>query len=298
MNMTAMQRIGLVGGGAMGRGIAQLFAGAGHDVAIFDAQSGAADAARDFVGSMFARAADKEKMTREDATSALSRIIACQTIADMAQCDIVIEAIVEQMAAKQQLFRELEAVVADGAILATNTSSLIISEIAAGCRRPERVAGLHFFNPVPLMRVAEVIAAVRTAPDVLATLRAVVEGAGHRAVSALDQPGFLVNHAGRGLYTEGLAILEEQVAPHDVIDRVLREAAGFRMGPFELFDLTGLDVSGKVLESIFAQFQQDPRFRPSALLPPRIAAGLFGRKTGEGWYRYNDDAPAPASPAS
>lgn len=291
------QRIGVVGAGAMGRGIAQLFAAAGHDVAIFDAQPGAAGAARDFIASMFSRAADKGKMAREDAGVAINRVVACEQLSDLAPCRVVIEAIVEQIGPKQQLFQDLEAILAEDAILATNTSSLIVSEITARCVRPERVAGLHFFNPVPLMKVAEVIAAVRTDPEILAELRAIVEDAGHRAVSALDQPGFLVNHAGRGLYTEGLAILEEQVASHETIDRVLREAAGFRMGPFELFDLTGLDVSGRVLESIFAQFQHDPRYRPSSLLPPRIAAGLFGRKTGAGWYRYTDmAAPSEAAP--
>jgi len=149
--------------------------------------------------------------------------------------------------------------------------------------------------------VAEVIAAVRTAPAVVTTLRDLVEGAGHRAVVAADQPGFLVNHAGRGLYTEGLRLLEEQSASVDQIDLVLREAAGFRMGPFELLDLTGLDVSSKVMSSIYEQFQQEPRFRPSSLVPPRVAAGLFGRKTGQGWYAYEGDArqvpPTPPVPA-
>ncbi len=164
------------------------------------------------------------------------------------------------------------------------------SEIASVCRLPERVAGLHFFNPVPLMKVAEVIAAVPSAAATVATLTALVEGKGHRAVVTADQPGFLINHTGRGLYTEGLRILEEQVASHAEVDALLRDAAGFRMWPFELLDLTGLDVSSKVMASIYEQFQQEPRFRPSSLVPPRVAAGLFGRKTGAGWYVYANDS--------
>jgi 3-hydroxybutyryl-CoA dehydrogenase len=158
------------------------------------------------------------------------------------------------------------------------------------------VAGLHFFNPVPLMKVAEVIAAVRTASTVVERLRGLTQGVGHRAVVTADQPGFLINHAGRGLYTEGLRIVEEQVAAPADVDDVLRDAMGFRMGPFELLDLTGLDVSSRVMASIYEQFQQEPRFRPSSLVPPRVAAGLFGRKSGEGWYRYEDGkkvAPVP-----
>jgi 3-hydroxybutyryl-CoA dehydrogenase len=167
-----------------------------------------------------------------------------------------------------------------------------VSAIAAGCKHPERVAGLHFFNPVPLMRVAEVIPGVRTSESTVAALSALIAQAGHRAVLAADQPGFLVNHAGRGLYTEGLRIIEESVASPADVDAVLRNAGGFRMGPFELLDLTGLDVSGRVMQSIYDQFQHEPRFRPSPLVQPRIAAGLFGRKTGQGWYVYPDKGAA------
>ncbi len=221
---------------------------------------------------------------------------------DLGGCAVIVEAIIEDLGAKRQLFGALEAFVADDAILASNTSSLVVAEIAAGCRRPGRVAGLHFFNPVPLMKVVEVIAAVRTTTDTVERLRGLVTDAGHRAVVTADQPGFLVNHAGRGLYTEGLRILEEQVAGPAEVDVLMREAAGFRMGPFELLDLTGLDVSGKVMDSIYEQFQHEPRFRPSSLIRPRIAAGLYGRKSGEGWYAYEgqsklvDAAPARTPP--
>ncbi len=270
----------------MGRGIAQLFVQSGHPVVCYDVSADAVDDAVDDVTAMINRSIAKGRLPAAVADSLAESLIKGESLGAFSDCDLVIEAIVEDVSAKQALFAALESIVADDAILATNTSSLIVAEIAAGCECPQRVAGLHFFNPVPLMKVAEVIAAVRTEPSVVQSLRSVVEGAGHRAVVVADQPGFLVNHAGRGLYTEGLRIVEEQVATPEAVDTVMRDALGFRMGPFELLDLTGLDVSGKVMESIYAQFHQEPRFRPSALVPPRVAAGLYGRKVGEGWYRY------------
>ncbi len=281
--------IGVIGAGTMGRGIVQLFAQAGHRVLCFDTVAGAAHKAVVFVAGMVERGVEKGRITRADFERIRAGIAACDDFAGLAECHVVIEAIVEDLAVKRELFAALEGVVGEAAILASNTSSLTVSEIASACRLPQRVAGLHFFNPVPLMKVAEVIAAVRTAAETTAMLTALVEGTGHRAVVTADQPGFLINHAGRGLYTEGLRILEEQVASHADIDALLRDAAGFRMGPFELLDLTGLDVSSKVMASIYEQFQQEPRFRPSSLVPPRVAAGLLGRKTGEGWYVYEKD---------
>ena len=279
--------MGVVGAGTMGRGIAQLFAEAGHEVRLFDAVEGAADLGRDVIADLLRRAVEKQRVTEVQAQSVTARIRPAGNLRELSSCEIIIEAIIEDIGAKQSLFSELESIVADETILASNTSSLVVAEIAARCRRPGRVAGLHFFNPVPLMKVVEVIAAVRTTPATVERLRRLVGVTGHRAVVAADQPGFLVNHAGRGLYTEGLRILEERVAEPAEIDGLMREAAGFRMGPFELLDLTGLDVSGKVMESIYQQFQQEPRFRPSSLIPPRIAAGLYGRKSGEGWYAYD-----------
>ena len=278
--------VGVVGAGTMGRGIAQLFAEAGHEVRLYDALDGAVERGRDFIADLLRRAAEKRRTTLERAEQALARIRPQTELGGLAGCGVIVEAVVEDLGVKRELFRALEQVAGERAILASNTSSLLVAEIAAACARPQRVAGLHFFNPVPLMKVVEVIAAVRTAPDTVDALKQLVEGTGHRAVIAADQPGFLVNHAGRGLYTEGLRIVEEQAATPAQVDTLMREAAGFRMGPFELLDLTGLDVSGKVMESIYQQFHQEPRFRPSSLVPPRIAAGLHGRKNGEGWYRY------------
>ena len=281
--------VGVVGTGVMGRGIMQLFAQAGFTVRFFDAAGDSVPEAQDFVSAMLDRQAQKGRMSAEAAADAKANLLPCEALEDLAPCDVVIEAIVERTEAKQGLFQDLESIVPPTTILATNTSSLMVAEIAQPLSHPERVAGLHFFNPVPLMKVVEVIAAVRTATGVVERLAEAVTRTGHRAVTTVDQPGFLVNHAGRGLLTEGLRVLEEQVADVETIDTLMREAGGFRMGPFELLDLTGLDVSGKVLTSIYGQFFHEPRFRPSSLVTPRVAAELFGRKTSEGWYRYDED---------
>ena len=294
------QRIGIVGAGVMGRGIAQLFLQVGYPVRLYDTQAEARDSAAAFIRKMIGRQVDKGKHTRAEADAMLSALKLCRGLDELADCEVVIEAVVELLDVKKRLFAELEKLVSTDAILASNTSSLLVSDIAAPCARPERVAGLHFFNPVPLMRVVEVIPAALTDTGVIEELVALVAATGHRAVVAADQPGFLVNHAGRGYVTEALRILEEGVAQPADVDRVMREAMGFRMGPFELLDLTGLDVSGKVMQSVYEQFMQEPMYRPSSLVAPRLAAGLFGRKTGRGFYRYEDgrkvepeEAPAP-----
>jgi 3-hydroxybutyryl-CoA dehydrogenase len=282
------QTIAVIGAGAMGRGIVQLFAQSGHRVKFYDTSETAVVAAHSFVTDMFDSKVDKGRISREEANQATANLVPCTQLGDIADCDIVVEAVLEDLEVKRDLFAELETVVSPSAVLVSNTSSLLIADIAARCKHPERVAGLHFFNPVPVMRVVEIISSVRTAAVTVDRLKACIDTTGHRAVLAQDQPGFLINHAGRGLYTEGLRILEERAASHDQVDLLMREAAGFRMGPFELLDLTGLDVSSKVMQSIYDQFQQEPRFRPSSIIPPRVAAGLFGRKTGEGWYQYQD----------
>lgn len=284
-----LRRVGVVGAGAMGRGIAQIAAQGGYEVSVFDSKPGAADSAVAFAGSMIRRQAEKGTITSEAAQAACDRLTAAASPRDLASCDLVIEAIIELLEAKQTLFQELETVVREDCILATNTSSLSVTRIAAGCERPQRLAGLHFFNPVPMMKVVEVIGGLRTAPAVLEQLDSFAAAVGHRGVRASDTPGFLVNHAGRGLYTEGLRIIQEGVANAPEIDLILRESLGFRMGPFELLDLTGLDVSFQVMEQIYRQYYEEARFRPSPLPAQRVSAGLYGRKNGEGFYRYDGD---------
>jgi 3-hydroxybutyryl-CoA dehydrogenase len=294
--------IGIVGTGQMGRGIAQTAVAAGLVARLHDSRAGAARTAADFVAQMLTRAAEKGRMSRGDAAAAIGRLQIVDTLEGLAGCRIVVEAIVEELEAKRQLFAALEEVVDEDCILATNTSSLSVTAIAAACRRPERCAGFHFFNPVPLMKVVEVIDGLRSAASTVDALVALANTLGHRPVRAKDSPGFLVNHAGRGYVTEALRVLGEGVAGIADIDRVMREAGGFPMGPFELLDLTGLDVSDPVIRSIYHQFFEEPRFRPSALTAPRVAAGLFGRKSDEGFYRYVDGArqepPEPALPAA
>ncbi|HKE39120.1 MAG TPA: 3-hydroxyacyl-CoA dehydrogenase [Casimicrobiaceae bacterium] len=285
--------IGVVGAGLMGRGIAQITAQAGFEVRLIDVKADAAAQAKRAVAEMLASLAAKGKITADAAEAAAGRILLPSAPGELAGCSIVIEAIVERLDAKQALFASLESIVGDACILATNTSSLSVTAIASACLRPERVAGLHFFSPVPLMRIAEAIGGLKTAPEIVTRLVEFVGALGHTPVRAKDTPGFIVNHAGRGYGTEALRIAGEGIADYATIDRILKFSAGFRMGPFELFDLTGLDVSHPAMESIYRQFYEEPRFRPSPLTGQRLAAGVLGRKSGRGFYDYTGEAPAP-----
>ena len=294
--------IGVVGCGAMGRGIVQIAALAGCTVRLFDAAPGAAAAAATALTETFAKLQEKGKLTAEVIAAARERIQVAASLDEFADCDTVIEAIIENLGIKQAVFKQLEAIVRPDAILASNTSSLSITSIAAGCSRPERVGGYHFFNPVPVMRVVEIIDGVLTAPYVGDALTALAKRMGHTPVRAKDTPGFIVNHAGRGFGTEALRIVGEGVTDFVTVDRILRDAAGFKLGPFELMDLTGLDVSHPVMESIYHQYYEEPRYRPSVITAQRLTAGLLGRKTKRGFYTYVDGkqqaaAEAPASAA-
>ncbi len=296
--MADIQILGVVGAGAMGRGIAQIAAQAGIKVRLYDNNAAAVAAARDALAQTWDKLAQKGKMSAEAVKAAVDHIQPAQALAELADCQLVVEAIVERLDVKRDLFSQLESIVGPDCILASNTSSLSITAIAAACQRPARVAGFHFFNPVPLMKVVEVIDGLRSAPAVGDALTALARRMGHTPVRAKDMPGFIVNHAGRGMNTEGLRAAQEAVAPFDQIDAIMREQAGFRMGPFELMDLTGLDVSHPVMESIYGQFFDEPRFRPSPITTVRLAGGLLGRKVGEGFYVYQDgQKQVPAEPA-
>lgn len=281
-------RIGVIGAGAMGRGIALLFATAGQQVQLYDTRAEAIDQALAFNQELLARNLAKGKISQEQFNQTLARMQPATELSALGDCDLLIEAIVEILEVKQKLFVELESLVSPQAVLATNTSSLSVTAIASACQHPERVAGFHFFNPVLLMKLVEVVRGERTAPEVIERLVALAQGAGHFAAVTPDTPGFLVNHAGRAYATEAQRILAEGIAEPAQIDRILRDGPGFPMGPFELADLTGLDISHAVMESIFNQYYNDPRYTPSNLAAQRVAGGLLGRKTGQGYYQYQD----------
>jgi len=299
--MTArFQVTGIVGTGAMGRGIAQLAAQAGSRVLLFDAHPQAARSARAEICAQWDKLRDRGRMDATAVSACKDRLVCVGALDELAACALVIEAIVERLDAKKGLFAALEDIVGETAVLATNTSSLSVTAIAAGLRYPHRLAGLHFFNPVPLMKVVEVIAGLQTDGQVAAALTAYVLQMGHTPVRAADTPGFIVNHAGRGYGTEALRIVGENVADFATIDRILKDQVGFRLGPFELMDLTALDVSHPVMESVYRQYYDEPRYRPSVITAQRLAGGIVGRKVGQGFYRYADGkaelAPEPAVP--
>jgi 3-hydroxybutyryl-CoA dehydrogenase len=282
---TDMQTVGVVGAGAMGRGIAQVAAVAGLDVLLFDARTDAPAAAKAAIGESLARQVERGRMTADAADAAVGRIACAARLEELKAADLVIEAIVEDLAAKQAVFRQLEAIVADSAVLASNTSSLSITAIAAACERPERVAGLHFFNPVPAMQLVEVVPGLATEERVVEALLTLAGRIGKRAVRVGDTPGFLVNHVSRGYGPEALRILSESIATAPDIDAIMR-ACGFRMGPIELLDLTGMDVSLPVMEQIYRDYYEEPSYRPSLIARRHLAAGFLGRKSGRGFYEY------------
>jgi 3-hydroxybutyryl-CoA dehydrogenase len=283
--------VGIVGAGAMGAGIAQVAAVAGHRVRLLDAREGAAAQAVGQIRATLARLADKGRITRADAEAAAERLSAVARIGELAPARLVVEAIVERLDAKHALFAELEAVVADDAILATNTSSLSVTAVAAGLRVPARVVGMHFFNPAPLMALVEVVSGLATAPDAAAVVHDTAAAWGKRPVHARSTPGFIVNRVARPFYAEGLRLLAEQAATPATLDAVMREAGGFRMGPFELMDLIGHDVNFAVTRSVFDAFFGDPRFTPSLIQQELVAAGRLGRKSGQGFYDHAEGAP-------
>ncbi len=293
----SIDTVGIVGAGAMGAGIAQVAATGGMTVRLHDIDPAAIDRALSEVSARIDRLAEKGRLSAEAATAARARLHPAPTLADLAPSGLVVEAVVEKLELKQTLFAELETHVGPETILASNTSSLPIGAIARACRRPERVAGMHFFNPVPLMRLVEIIPAARTAPSVVAALTEAARRMGREPVTVTDSPGFLVNLGGRPYLQEALHILQEGVAPVPVIDRAMR-ACGFRLGPFELMDLTGLDVNWPASRVIHDGFMADPRLRTTPRHRLMAESGLLGRKTGQGHYRYGADGRPVAEPVA
>lgn len=295
--------VGVIGTGAMGRGIAQVAAAGGMRVLMSDNRPGAAQEARDFIEKMLARAAEKGSMTKDDAAGAVNRIAIVSGPADMKPCQVVIEVVVENLEAKQKLFAELEDIVAPDCILATNTSSLSVTTIASKLKTPQRFAGFHFFNPVPLMKLVEVIDGLRTEEWVGDALMALGRRMTREPVRLKDAPGFLVNQVGRGFTLEAAHLAYEGIAGFADVDRVMRDAGGFRMGPFELMELTGLDVTHPASELIYNQFFQEPRYRPNLIMRSRYEAGVLGRKSKRGFYDYDGEMkpivqPEPPAPSA
>jgi 3-hydroxybutyryl-CoA dehydrogenase len=259
---------------------------AGSQVLLFDVQAGAATAAKLALADTWQKLVDKNKLASGLRSELLERVMCVSELSELAPCDLVVEAVIERLEVKQKLFCELETMLPETAVLATNTSSLSVTSIGAALKRPGQLAGFHFFNPVPLMRVVEVIAGLKTELSVCEHLSTFARQFGHTPVMAQDTPGFIVNHAGRGYGTEALRVAGERVTDFATIDRILKDQMGFKLGPFELMDLTALDVSHPVMESIYRQYFDEPRYRPSVITAQRLAGGVVGKKVGEGFYTY------------
>ena len=294
---TTTLSVGVVGAGAMGRGIAQVAAAAGHRVVLGDASVAAVDQARDAIRTAVARDVAKGRLDAPAADALVARIESAGDLSSglgaFASCGLVIEAVVEDLGVKRALFQGLEAVVAREAVLATNTSSLSVAAIGAAVSHPERVVGMHFFNPAPLMALVEIVPAITTSADVAQQAGTVARAWGKTTVVATDTPGFIVNRIARPFYGEALRILEEGTADVATIDWAMRETGGFRMGPFELMDLIGNDVNFAVTTSVFEGFFFDPRYRPSLTQRRLVDAGLLGRKRERGYYDYRAGAVLP-----
>ncbi|MBL6931780.1 MAG: 3-hydroxyacyl-CoA dehydrogenase PaaC [Rhodospirillales bacterium] len=289
--LSADTQIAVIGAGTMGAGIAQVAAHAGHDVLLYDAASGAAEKGIANVGEGLFRQVERGKLTTEQVSNILSRMIPVARLEDLSPAGLVIEAIIEDLQIKQDLFKSLEDICGDQTILASNTSSLSITAIGSALSRPQNFVGLHFFNPAQVMKLVEIISGSATTPDIAQTAFDTAQAWGKKPVHAASTPGFIVNRVARPFYAEALRVLEEGAADIATIDAIMKESAGFRMGPFELMDLIGNDVNLAVTKSVFKSYHYDPRFKPSLVQEDMVAAGKFGRKSGSGYYDYADGEP-------
>ncbi len=286
-------KVAIIGAGAMGAGIAQVAAQNGHEVYLTDKFEEALSKARAGHERILARLVEKGRLQTGEDKTILERMKYTTSMADLKDAGLVIEAVVERLDVKKAIFKELEGVVGEDAILASNTSSLSIASIGAALEKPERVIGIHFFNPAPLMPLVEVIPAVQTSVETKEKARQIIDGWGKVTVVAKDTPGFIVNRVARPFYGEAVRLYEEGVADFATIDWAMTELGGFRMGPFTLMDFIGHDVNYAVTESVFAAFYYDPRYKPNFTQKRLVEAGWLGRKTGRGFYNYADGAAQP-----
>jgi 3-hydroxybutyryl-CoA dehydrogenase len=285
--------IGVIGSGAMGAGIAQVAATAGHIVFLYDNNKSALDKAKTSLDQTLNKLVEKQKITATKAEAITKNICYASDLQELALCLLVIEAIVENLDIKQQLFAQLETIVSDNCILASNTSSLSIASIAAACKKSERVVGIHFFNPAPVMPLVEIIPAITTKEFFTTHAKAIIDSWGKLTVLTKDTPGFIVNRVARSYYGEAIRIYEEGIADFATIDWAMKSVGDFKMGPFELMDFIGHDVNYKVSESVWQQFFYEPRFKPSLTQKRLYEAKLFGRKSGKGFYDYTEGAVMP-----
>lgn len=287
-------KIGVLGAGSMGSGIAQVAATAGHEVIIVDSKEAALETAKAKLAKVMNRLVEKGKYSAEEATSIQSRISHGTDIQLFEGCGLVIEAIIENLEIKKTVFNNLEEITDEHCILATNTSSLSVAAIAAACDYPERVIGIHFFNPAPLMPLVEIVPCIQTSDEITNRSKDLIDHWGKVTVLAKDTPGFIVNRVARPFYGEALRIYEEGIADFATIDWAMTELGGFRMGPFTLMDFIGNDINYTVTETVFEAFYYDPRYKPSFTQRRHSEAGWYGRKSGRGYYDYSEGAVKPA----
>lgn len=285
-------KIGVVGAGSMGSGIAQIAASFGHEVVVYEKNQDASDRAKTLLDKILIRLIEKGQIDKEKKMAIQRSITYVSGLSDLKDCGLIVEAIVENIDVKKAVFSELDRIVNDDCLLASNTSSLSIASISAACTKAERVMGIHFFNPAPLMPLVEMIPSVATDTVLLKKARDVIDSWGKKTVIALDTPGFIVNRVARPFYGEALRILEEGIADIPTIDQAMKDH-GFRMGPFELMDYIGNDINYTVTESVFKEFYYDPRYKPSFTQKRMMESGRLGRKTGLGYYDYTPGVQAP-----
>jgi 3-hydroxybutyryl-CoA dehydrogenase len=288
-----MIQCGVIGSGAMGSGIAQVAATAGHEVVLYDNNSAQLEKAKVALQTTLNKLVEKGKFSRETADQIASRIQYADKLERFSSCKLIIEAIVENIQVKQDIFSQLEMIVSEKTILASNTSSLSITSIASACKHPKRVIGIHFFNPAPLMPLVEIIPGIASDPVLIAEAKTLIDSWGKSTVLAKDTPGFIVNRIARSYYGESIRIYEEGLADFATIDWAMKTFGGFKMGPFELMDFIGNDVNYKVTETVWEQFFYEPRFKPSFTQKRLYEAKFFGKKSGRGYYDYSEGTVLP-----
>lgn len=279
---------GLVGAGTMGTAIAQIAALANLEVVIYDVNATILRQALERIRADFKKGVEKGKLTQDQTNEAFGRIHPRTRLSDLGHCEFIIEAIIEDLRIKRDLFKHLEADTKPTAILATNTSSLSVTAIAAAIKHPERVVGMHFFNPAHIMKLVEIVQGQRTAPDIVQQTVELAKHLGKTPVVAKDTPGFIVNRVARPFYGEALRLLGENVATVEQIDRIVKVGGGFPMGPFELMDLIGIDINFAVTQSMYEQYFGEPRYQPHPIQKRMVESGLIGRKAGQGFYKYEE----------